>query len=313
MEETLLGITFFTGWMASSIRLMTIFLFGSLGAVFTARSGITNIGIEGMMLAGSFAAVWGSFTFSNPWAGVIIAGLAGASVALILAFLSVNVGTNQVVTGTIINLFALGTTSFLSAIVFGNVPPSQVPSLSNITVPLLGNIPFFGPILFQHGMLTYLAVILVPIVWWIMYRTPLGITVRAVGEQPQAADTLGINVAKVRYICILISGFLSGLGGAFLSLGQLSVFMENMTAGKGYIALAALVLGKWHPVGVLGSSFLFGAADALQLRIQSMGLLEIPVEFLQMLPYLAAMVALAGFIGRATAPAAMGKPYLKSK
>jgi len=162
-------------------------------------------------------------------------------------------------------------------------------------------------------MLTYLAILLVPLVWWIMYRTPLGITIRAVGEQPQAADTLGINVAKVRYVCVLISGFFSGLGGAFLSLGQLSVFMENMTAGKGYIALAALVLGKWHPLGVLGSSFLFGAADALQLRIQSMGLLDIPVEFLQMLPYLAAMIALAGFIGKATAPAAMGKPYLKSK
>ncbi|MGI6332087.1 MAG: ABC transporter permease [Zhaonellaceae bacterium] len=313
MEESLFGITFLTGWLASSIRLMTIFLFGSLGAVFTARSGITNIGIEGMMLAGSFAAVWGSFTFNNPWTGVLIAGLAGALVALILAFLSVNVGTNQVVTGTIINLFALGTTSFLSSIVFGNVPPSQVPSLSNITIPLLSDIPFFGSILFQHGILTYLAVLLVPLVWWIMYRTPLGITIRAVGEQPQAADTLGINVAKVRYVCILISGFLSGLGGAFLSLGQLSVFMENMTAGKGYIALAALVLGKWHPFGVLGSSFLFGAADALQLRIQSMGLIDIPVEFLQMLPYLAAMIALAGFIGKATAPAAMGKPYLKSK
>jgi len=313
LNVSLFSLLFLSGWIASSIRLMTILLLGSLGAVFTARSGITNIGIEGMMLMGSFVAVWGSYTFGNPWIGVLLGGMAGALVGLILGVLSISVGSNQVVSGTIINLFALGLTSFLSAVAFGTSAPSQVPSLGIVPVPLLSKIPFFGPILFQHGLLTYFAVCLVPVVWWIMYKTPTGIIIRAVGEQPEAADTLGISVPLVRYSCVLVSGFLSGIGGAFLSLGQLSVFMENMIAGKGYIALAALVLGKWSPWGVLGSSFLFGAADALQLRIQSMGLLDIPVEFLQMLPYVAAMVALAGFIGKAAPPASMGKPYIKSR
>lgn len=313
MEISLFSITFFCGWMASAVRLMTILLFGSLGGVFTSRSGITNIGIEGMILMGAFSAVWGSFTFGNPWIGVLFGGLAGGLISLILAFLSINIGTNQVVTGAIINLFALSLTSFLASVAFGHAAPSQVPSLGVIPIPVLSQIPIIGLIFFKHGALTYLAFLLVPAIWWIMYKTPLGIIIRAVGEQPAAADTLGISVARVRYLCIVISGVLSGIGGAFLSLGQLSVFMENMVSGKGYIALAALVLGKWHPVGVLGATFLFGAADALQLRIQSLGILTIPVEFLQMFPYLAAMIALAGFIGKSSPPAGLGKPFIKAK
>lgn len=311
MDITLFSATFLIGWLASSVRMMTILLFGSLGAVFTARSGIINLGIEGMMLMGAFAGVWGSYTFQNAWLGVLFGVCMGGMMGFILAFMSVNVGANQVVTGTVMNLFALGTTGFLSGVVFGHAPPSRVPALGAVNIPFLADLPWIGRILFQHGLLVYFALLAVPAVWWIMYRTQAGLIIRSVGEHPEAAETQGIGVAKVRYLCTIASGCLAGLGGAYLSLGQLSVFMENMTAGKGYIALAALTLGKWHPFGVLGSTFLFGAADALQLRIQALGLLKIPVEFLQAFPYVAAMLALAGFIGRATPPAAIGKPYRK--
>ncbi len=301
---------FIIGWLSSSIRLMTPLLYASLGGIFASRSGVINIALEGCMIVGAFAGVFGAYAFNNPWIGVLFGLVFGALVSMILAFLSISVGANQVVSGTVINLLALGMTSFLSSIVFGQVPPSKVAKLRIFPVPILSEIPIIGEIFFHNSILTYLSIILVPIIWWILFKTPIGLTIRSVGESPETADSLGINVSAVRYICILISGGLAGVGGAFLSLDLLSVFMENMTAGRGFIALAALVLGKWHPVGALGASFLFAAADAFQFRLQTYGL-NFPVELLQMFPYVAAMIALVGFVGKSTPPAAIGKPYTK--
>lgn len=302
---------FLTNVIASAIRIMTPYLYGSIGGIFAARSGVINIAIEGMMLIGAFSGVYGAYVSGSAWIGVLFAIAAGAVVGLLLAFMSVHVGTNQVVTGTVINLGAIGLTSFLFTQKFGKIAIVQIEKLAIVPIPYLSSLPVLGKIFFNNSMLTYLAFLLVPITWWFFYKTSLGLNVRAVGENPSAADSLGIRVRVIRYVCPMISGALAAVGGAFISLDLLSVFMENMSAGKGFIALAAMVLGKRHPVGVVFSSFIFGIAEAIQFRIQTYDFIQIPVEFLQMLPYVAAVVALAGFIGKSVPPAAAGKPYFK--
>lgn len=305
--------TFLVGWLAATLRLTMTLVFGALGAVFSARAGILNIAIEGMMLVGAFTAAWASWVTGSPVIGILLGAAAGGLLGLLLGFMSIVVRANQVVTGTVINLFALGITSFLLRVAFGFSPPSVVPAFAKLDLGVLSDIPFLGPILFSQTGLVYVGLLLVPVAYYVLFRTPWGLSVRAVGENPAAADAVGVNVARVRYACVLIGGLMAGLGGGFLTLGHLSVFMENVTSGKGFIALAALTLGKWNPVGALGACLVFGAADALQLRLQAIGIQAVPVEFLQMFPYVAAMVALAGLVGRAAPPAAMGKPYVKGE
>ncbi|WP_227764915.1 ABC transporter permease [Zhaonella formicivorans] len=302
---------FIIGFLTASVRMAAPLLLASLGAIFTARVGIINLALEGIMLVGAFSGFYGAYLTGNPLVGALFGMAGGALTALILGFLAITVGANQTVAGTGINIFALGITSYLLSVAFGiGNRPSAVPSFKEIPIPVLADIPIIGPMLFNHIGLVYLAFLLVPVVWYILFRTPFGLTMRSVGEHPKAVDTLGGNVIRTRYICVIISGILAGLGGAVLSIGQLSVFMENITAGRGYIALAAVTFGKWNPLGVLGASMLFGAADGLQLRLQAVGL-KIPYQFLLMLPYLLTMIALAGLVGKTTPPAAMGKPYSK--
>ena len=308
-----LNEVFILGFLTATVRMAAPLLLTALGGVFTARVGIINIALEGMMLMGAFTGYYGAYLTQSPYIGAVFGALGGALIGLILAFISVTVGANQVVAGTGINIFALGFTSYLLNVAFGiGGRPSAVPSFPVAPIPVLSQIPVVGPVLFQHITLVYLAFLLVPAVWYVLFRTPFGLTMRAVGEHPKAVDTLGGNVIRIRYICTIISGLFAGLGGAFLSIGQLSVFMENITAGRGYIALAAVTFGKWNPVGVLGASLLFGAADGLQLRLQAVGL-RVPYQFLIMLPYVLTMIMLAGVVGKAVPPAAMGKPYSKQE
>ncbi|MBN2861190.1 MAG: ABC transporter permease [Sphaerochaetaceae bacterium] len=298
-----------TGVLTATIRMAVPLVLASLGGVFTARVGIINLALEGMMLFGAFSGFIGAVYSGSAIIGAVCGMAGGALAALILAFLSITAKANQTVAGVGINITALGITSYLLSTLFGyGNRPYGVASFSNIAIPVLSDIPVIGPVLFDHSLLVYVTYIAVPAVWYLIYRTPAGLTIRATGENPRAVDTLGGNVMRTRYLCTLASGVLAGLAGAYLTIGQMGQFMENVTAGKGYIAVAALIFGKWKPLGAVAASLLFGFAEGLQLRLQ-IGESPIPFQFLSMLPYVMTMVALLLFVGRAKAPAAMGKPY----
>ena len=270
---------------------------------------MVNIALEGMMLTGAFTAMFVTYHTGMPWVGVLGAMLAGGLIGLIHAIFCVRYRANQVVTGTAINIFAGGLTVFLLRFFFGTAGTSpSVTTIPDITLPVLSSIPWIDRILGRQNPLVYLALVAVVVVHIVIYKTPWGLRLRAVGEHPRAADTVGVNVFKMRYISVVISGALAGLGGTYLSIAHLSRFSEGMTAGRGFIALAAVIFGKWTPLGALGACLFFGYADALQMRLQDIG---IPTQFMNMLPYVLTMVALAGFIGRAVGPKASGEPYIK--
>ncbi len=303
----------FLGFLEAAIRVTTPILLAALGAMFTARAGIINFAMEGIMIMGAFFGVFGSNLTGSPWVGALFGMLAGMFVALVLGFSAITAKVDQVVAGTGINILFLGLTSYLLNMIYGTGSrPSQVVSFQPVAIPLLSEIPLIGPLLFNQIPLVYIAFLLVPICWYVVNKTPYGLGLQAVGEHPRAADSLGIHVNRTRYGAVLISGLLGGLGGAFLSIGQLSVFMEKMTAGRGYMAWSAVTVGAWNPVGIMGASLLFGAAEAIQLRLQAVGI-EIPHQFFLMLPYVLTMLALCGFVGRRAGPKAMGKAYSKGE
>lgn len=301
------------GFLEASIRVTTPILLAALGAMFTARAGIINFAMEGIMIMGAFFGVYGSNLTGDPWVGALFGMLAGMCVALVLGFAAITAKVDQVVAGTGLNILFLGLTSYLLNMIYGTGSrPSQVVSFQPLAIPFLSDIPVLGPLLFNQIPLVYVAFLLVPVCWYVVNKTPYGLGLQAVGEHPRAADSLGINVTKTRYGAVLISGLLGGLGGAFLSIGQLSVFMEKMTAGRGYMAWSAVTVGAWNPAGIMGASLLFGMAEAIQLRLQAVGI-QIPHQFFLMLPYVLTMLALCGFVGRRTGPKAMGKPYTKGE
>jgi len=279
-----------------------------MGGVLSERSGVLNIGLEGMMLTGALAGAMGSYFLGGPWMGALAALAVGAALGLVLAYLTVTLGANQIVTGVGINLFALGFTTFVERVAIRPAGIEAVPSFAQLAAPELRAIPLLGPLLANLTPLVLVAIVIAPILAVFLYRTPWGLALRATGEVPRAADTAGISVFLVRYMAVAAGGALAGVGGAFLSLGQLNLFSENMTAGRGFIALAAVILGKWNPVGALAAAFLFGAAEALQLFVQSYGL-GVPYQIPTMLPYVLALAVLAGFVSRAIPPAAEGIPY----
>jgi len=281
----------------------------ALGGVLSERSGVTNIAMEGMMLTGAFFSVVAALSFHNPWMAVIVAMLAGGAMALIHAFISIRFRADQIISGFAINIAAVGLTTFLNAKFsnFRGLP--QVDSsgrLPTITVPLLGNIPFLGQVFFQQNIIVYVSLALLALANVVLFRTRLGLRLRAVGEHPEAADTAGINVYRLRYGAVIMSGLLSGLAGAFLAIGIANIFNDNMTSGRGYIALAAMIFGKWTPWGAFVACMIFGVGDALAA---STGVINVPQYFLQMVPYVLALVVLAGLVGRSTPPAADGIPY----
>jgi ABC-type uncharacterized transport system permease subunit len=281
----------------------------ALGGVLSERSGVTNIAMEGMMLTGAFFSVVAALSFHNPWMAVIVAMLAGGAMALIHAFISIRFRADQIISGFAINIAAVGLTTFLNAKLsnFRGLPQVD-PSgrLPTINVPLLGNIPFLGQVFFQQNIIVYVSLALLAIANLVLFRTRLGLRLRAVGEHPEAADTAGINVYRLRYGAVIMSGLLSGLAGAFLAIGIANIFNDNMTSGRGYIALAAMIFGKWTPWGAFVACMIFGVGDALAA---STGVINVPQYFLQMVPYVLALVVLAGLVGRSTPPAADGIPY----
>lgn len=283
---------------ASTVRSATPLIFPALGGTFSEKSGVVNIGLDGMMTVGAFTAVLLSYKTGSPWLGLFGAMIVGGLFGLLLAFLSIHFKANQVVVGTAINILAASLTTFLLVEIWGK--PGQTDNV-NYFMP-------WGP----FNMFTYFALILVAISYYVIYKTPFGLRMRAVGEHPRAADTLGVNVYIVRYICVTLSGILAGIGGASLSIGSISLFKEGMVAGKGFIALAAMIFGKWHPIGAALACLFFGLADAIQTLSMSFGL-NVPKEFLFALPYIMTMLAVSGIIGKATAPAASGTPYDKGE
>jgi general nucleoside transport system permease protein len=294
---------FLFDYLSSTIRLTVPLAFATLGGLYSERSGVLNIALEGMMLTGAFTSAAATFYTGNPWIGILAALIFGGMVGLLHAFLSVSLRVDQLVSGLAINLVAAGFTSFLARLIFSNASTQQLPGFSPIIIPVLANIPVIGSLLFQQDIFVYLLLFLVTSTTYILFNTSFGLTLRAVGEYPKAADAAGVSVVKVRYLAVIISGCLASLGGAYLTLVQVKYFAENMSAGKGFIAIAALIFGKWHPVNSALACLLFGATEALQLRIQALGV-NIPYQFLVMLPYAIALLALVGKTGKSTPPGA---------
>jgi len=295
--------------LAATIRNATPLVFAALGGMFSERSGVVNIGLEGLMLISAFAGVVGAFLCGSAWIGLLFAVGAGLTFGLVHAVMCVTFEADQIISGTAINLLALGGTGFLMVIVFnqGGTSP-DVEKFSPVAIPLLSTIPIIGQALFDQSLLVYLMYAMVPITFFVLFRTPFGLRLRATGEVPEAVDTAGVSVTRMRYFGVALSGMLAALGGVYLSMGILSSFSEGMTGGRGFIALAALIFGRWHPIGAAGAALLFGFAQALTIRVPPEA---VPNEFIQMIPYILTIVVLAGFGGRAIAPAAVGKPYRK--
>mgnify|MGYP001176596773 CR=1 FL=1 len=286
-------------------------ILGSLSGVLCERAGVINIAIEGQFLAGACAGALVGTLASNLWVGLAASALAGLFIAWLLAIFAIRYLVDQVVLGVVLNVFALGLTGFL----FSRLMQPEQQTYNNpgtfkeVSIPLLSDIPFLGPVLFEASMFLYIALALVVIIQIGLFHTRWGLRVRAVGEHPTAADTVGIRVNRVRYLNVLYGGLVAGIGGAFFTLGRVGPFQENMTDGKGFIALAALIFGRWSPTGALAAALLFGFAEQLQIYLSAIGS-EIPSEILAMAPYLATLLAVAGLIGKVRAPAADGQPYV---
>jgi simple sugar transport system permease protein len=304
-------LPFLTDYLNASLRLAVPLAFAALGGLLSERSGVLNIGLEGMLLTGGFVSAAVTFyAGGNVWLGILAALAAGALVGLLHAFLCVTLRVDQLVSGLAINLSAAGLTAFMSRLVFTKETTQKLPGLPEIALPGLSRIPLLGSLLFSQDALVYLLFFWVILSTYILFCTSWGLTLRAVGEYPRAADTAGIQVYWVRYLSVILCGALAALGGAYLVLVHVKFFTEDITAGKGYIALAALIFGRWHPVSTLFACLLFGASEALQLRIQAFNL-NIPYQFLILLPYAIALLAMVGLAGKSTPPAALGIPYSK--
>jgi ABC-type uncharacterized transport system permease subunit len=294
---------------AAMLRYATPLTFAALGGLFSERSGVVNIGLEGMMLIGAFFAVWGS-AITGSWAlGMLIALGAGAVMGLLHAFFSITLRSDQIVGGTAVNFLALGITSYLFFKLYGQQgTPSKLSTIPDVHLAFLGH-GFFGDFLGRLNLLIWVAIGLVFVTWVVVFKTPIGLRIRACGEHPRAADTVGIDVYAIRYASVTISGVLAAAGGAYLSIGFGNSFTENMTAGRGFIALAALIFGNWRPFGAAAACLLFGFSSALGVSLQTYSL-SISTLFTA-LPYVLTLVAVAGVIGRSTPPAADGRPYVK--
>jgi len=288
--------------LASTIRNATPLAFAALGGLFSERSGVVNIGLEGLMLIAAFAGVAGATESGSTMVGLLVALLAGGAFALVHAVATITFDADQIISGTAINLLALGGTGFLMVAVYGAGGTSpRIPGFAPVELPGLSAIPVLGPGLFDQSPFVYALYLLVPLTWFVLYRTSFGLRLRAAGEVPEAVDAAGLSVTRLRYAGVGLSGVFAAAGGAFLSMSLLSAFTENMTVGRGFIALAALIFGRWNPLGAAAAAVLFGFAQALVFT----GVGEaVPPQLVESVPYLLTIVALAGVGGRAVAPAA---------
>jgi len=295
-------------WQVAMVSAVLLLL-PALGGVISERSGVVNIAMEGMMLTGAFFAVWADLNWHSPWIAVLVAMIAGGLMALIHAVVTIRFRADQIVSGIAINIFAAGLTVYLVRTIYGLQDVGHVvaaDALPNWDVPILSAIPFIGKVVFQQNVVVYIALILLVVVEIVLFRTRLGLRIRAVGEHPQAADTAGLNVYLIRYGAVITSGLLSGLAGAFLAIGVSNTFVPNMTDGRGYIALAAMIFGKWTPRGAFVACIIFGLGEAIYANNST---IHVSQYLLSMLPYLITLVVLAGLVGRSTPPAADGIPY----
>jgi len=299
------------GMLNSAVLLAVPITLGAFSGILSERAGVVNIAIEGMMLMASMVgALVGSIT-QNAWVGLLGGILSAVLLALIHGVLSIKYKINQVISGTVINIFSAGMTAFLSQkFLQTNQALNRPSTFPRVPVPGLAHIPVVGPILFNTNMFVYMMFALLIILQVALFSTRWGLRHRAVGEHPKAADTLGINVIKTRYTAVVLSGIVAGIAGAFFTLGSVGRFDEGITAGKGFIGLAAMIFGNWNPIGSLGAGLLFGFADAIGSKLSLLGS-KIPAQFMGMAPYLITMIVLAGFIGKGQAPAADGEPYEK--
>jgi len=297
------------GMLASSLRMCTPIALGAAAGILCERAGVVNIAIEGMMLAAAAFGFGANLFFENIWVGVLGAVLVGGLMASLHAVMSIRFKTDQIISGTAINILAVGTSGFLrraylvKAYFVGQTLPI-------IRIPLLSEIPILGTLFFRSQPIVYAMMILMPLLYVVLFHTSWGLRTRAVGEHPRAADTVGINVFKMRYVNVIVAGCIAGLAGAWFSLETVGSFEDMMTGGKGFIALAAMIFGNWNPIGAFWGALLFGFADALQIKLQILNV-PLPYQFLGMAPYVATMIVLGGVIGRTTPPAAEGKPYEK--
>lgn len=304
MLEILAGV-FTVAFFLSVIRFATPLIFAALGGMFSERSGVINIALEGLMLAGAFTAAVITYESGNPFLGFFCGMIAGAVLALFYAIACIKFEADQVVAGFGINILMLGLPALLSSAIYDSAGSTEQIPKENLL-----------PDIFSINIASFLAFLLVPVCWYVLYKTPFGLRLRATGENPAAADAAGVNVKRLRYIGVILSGVLASAGGAYLSIGQSSLFTRGMTAGRGFIALAALILAKWRPVPVLLACLFFGFTEALTIPLSNYRLPSgenIPVQFVQIIPYVLTIIVLAGFIGQSRAPKALGTPYRKEK
>ncbi|MFF7293454.1 ABC transporter permease [Microbacterium sp. NPDC008134] len=299
--------------LGGALALATPLIFGALGGVIGERAGVVNIAIEAQLLAGAFSAAIASSLTGSPWAGLVAAMGAGMLVSLVLGVFTITYYVDQVIVGVVLNVLVIGLTTFLFRVVLApNTETLNSPAtFDTVSIPVLSEIPIIGPILFRQSFIVYLMYIVVALVWFGLYRTRWGLRLRAVGEHPQAADTVGIKVLATRYRAILLAGAVAGMGGAFYTLVSVPRFNQEMTAGAGFIALAAVIFGKWDPIKATLAALLFGFATNLQGVLSVIGS-PVPSQFMLMLPYVVTIFAVAGLVGKSRAPAADGEPYIKS-
>ncbi len=308
--NTFFTLTVVTGIFNTMLVLATPFLLAALGETFSQNSGVVNLGVDGIMLLSAFGAFYAVLTTGSLFLGIAVAAMIGLCMGLLMSFISVTMKAEQGVSGIGLQMFGLGMSSLLFKVLVGTV--KTVKGFPVVKVPLLGDIPVLGPIFFNHSILVYIAFAAVPLSWWILEKTTWGLTIKAVGQNPAAADSRGINIDLVRYICVCIGAILAGLAGASLSISSLNLFQDNLTAGQGFIAVALVYFGGWTPVGVMFGALLFSVANSFQLWMQVLGV-PVPPNLANMLPYILTVVVLT-FSGRkGRKPAALNRPFIRGE
>ena len=304
--KSVFSIGVISGILNTMIGLATPFLYAALGETFAQTAGVVNLGVDGIMLLGAFAAFYVALTTGSLWLGLLAAALVGLALGLLMSLVSVSLKAEQGVSGIGLYMFGLGMSSLLFKILVGTVKTVQ--GFPPLAIPLLGNIPVLGPILFRNNILVYGAFLLVPVAWWVLEKTTLGLKIKAVGQNPAAADSVGIGVDRIRYLSVCIGAALAGVAGASLSISLLNLFQDNLTAGQGFIAVALVYFGGWSPVGVLGGALLFSVVNSIQLWMQVLGV-RIHSSIAVMLPYVLTIAALTVTVNRMRQPAALNKPF----
>ena len=302
----LLQASVIIGILTSAIRLATPYLYAAIGETFAQSSGVLNLGVDGIMLISAFASFYVVLHTGNIWLGLLAAILVGLLMGLLMSFISVTLKAEQGISGIGLYMFGLGLSSLLFKTMVGTV--KTVTGFQAVKIPLLGDIPVVGQIFFNHSLLVYGAFLLVPIAWWVLEKTTWGLKIKSVGQNPAAADSLGVNVDRVRYVSVCLGAILAGIAGASLSISLLNLFQDNLTAGQGFIAVALVYFGGWRPVGILWGAMLFSTVNAFQLWVQVLGV-NIPSDVAIMLPYLLTIAALAFTTNRGRQPAALNKPF----